>query len=601
MAHPPPMSQPQLQRPVVIPDSRAAHQSVGPYLSAALSVLQTLERELRAAAAPGSREELSADALALRATELQTQITRLEVEARSSQLESQLDSALGRPSSGHMALNKQGTGRVRTVTPAASGMLIELQGKLALAERDAKAYKSRLRHQDESVKHLKELTAREAELEKQLLSAQGTAATRVREAEELRGKLSVEKATSEALRKELERAHGRASKGGGGHEPELLAQVGELQRKVQAVTLESATWERKAEVLEAELVAKWAEVYALQGQAGTGGHARPLSEEEESQLGRCMRHALETASDAEQEVAARDGSWSATRWLDTLGLGEAVGGALFHRLRGGAPAERQWLERPFVSSLAGRGGYSLIKAMLLETSIIDELSTRLWRGMVEVAAGSDAGDGAMTAGAASVFAAPPEGSATDGNKGWHLGDMAISAALAPTNPFPPSSAHPPGGAMGFELLDHSYQQQPPPSAGREPSSSLRAQRDAEENASALRHQNRNVGLHPLPSSCHPTAAYEPSSLRDAAGVALPPLAGAPLVQADAELGGFLSLADEPRKGARRELEFATVGQLPPDLQQSRVPTYAQRAPGALQTPGLEEYSDVSPPVAVRRT
>ena len=47
------------------------------------SVYQFVPDELRAAAAPGSREEISADALALRSTELQTQIARLELELAS--------------------------------------------------------------------------------------------------------------------------------------------------------------------------------------------------------------------------------------------------------------------------------------------------------------------------------------------------------------------------------------------------------------------------------------------------------------------------------------------------------------------------------------
>merc|ERR1719440_692542 len=81
--------------PKLQPKASQVHQSVAPYLTAALSVLQTLERELRSAAAPGSREELSADALALRATELQTQITLLDLEARSSLLEEQLNTAFG--------------------------------------------------------------------------------------------------------------------------------------------------------------------------------------------------------------------------------------------------------------------------------------------------------------------------------------------------------------------------------------------------------------------------------------------------------------------------------------------------------------------------
>ena len=71
--------------------------------------------------------------------------------------------------------------------------------------------------------------------------------------------------------------------------------MGELQRKLQSVSLEKASWERKAEICEAELVETLAKVYTLQQADGVAA-ARPLSEDEELKLQTCMRHALDTAS-----------------------------------------------------------------------------------------------------------------------------------------------------------------------------------------------------------------------------------------------------------------------------------------------------------------
>ena len=92
---------------------------------------------------------------------------------------------------------------------------------------------------------------------------------------------------------------------------------------------------------------------------------------------------------------------------------------------------------------------------------------------------------------------------------------------------------------------------------------VRMQREADENSSLA----RQAGLTPHGARCDPG------------------------------LDSFTTLGDESRKGARRELEFAAVSQLPPEsLQQSRVPMYTQQQPATLQTPSFDQFSDVGSPL-----
>ena len=450
--------------------------AVQPYLTAALSVLHTLENELRAAAAPGSREEISADALALRSTELQTQIARLELETRSANLEHQLNESFGNlEKSKDRPLTK---GR-EPPNGKAAAQISELQGKLAVAERDCKAYKARLRHQEEQINRVRELTEREAELESKLITAEGAAATAARETEELRKRALLAEASTDALRAELEVMHGGragASKTGDGQaHGELLHQVSELQRKVQSVQLEKATWERKAEICEAELVDALAQVYTLQGGAG-GSVARELTEVEESQLEECLHHALETASSLPpHQSASMNAAWNTSAWLESLGLGEAVGMALLRRLRGSGPAERVWLERQFLGALASKGGYPLVRAVLLETNLVDELSTRVWNGLVEMAGGGASMDRLQGAtgqvqhyfggGGSSQGGSPMRGyeRSIGGSPMRGFGDTAVFAAMAAE---PPPSIK--GGAESLKsgTADIADLMQPAPPSGR---------------------------------------------------------------------------------------------------------------------------------------
>ena len=115
-------------------------QSVAPYLSAALTILSTLEKEVRVAATPGSSYEVASNALAVRCTELRSQLTRIEFEKRNEALLEQLDG-------NHMHRSTPGSsGRLPPLRrdPAAVKQIATLTGKLAQAEADCKAYKSRL-------------------------------------------------------------------------------------------------------------------------------------------------------------------------------------------------------------------------------------------------------------------------------------------------------------------------------------------------------------------------------------------------------------------------------------------------------------------------
>ena len=567
-------------------------QAVGPYLSAALSVLETLERELRSAAPPGSREELSADALAMRATELRTQIVRLEVEARSAALETQLVPSGGRRTAGAPLKERVLKGPAATAKPPVadrSARMAELQGKLAQAEKDAKAYKARLRHQEDSMKRLAELTDREADLERQLISAQGSSATHAREADELRHRVALLEAKCEAQRDELDRTRtGKRREHGG--ETELLAQVTELQRKVQSVQLEKASWERKAEICEAELVDTLAKMYTLQGSAGVLP-VRELSEAERTRLEECMRDALDAASTAEAD--AKHAGWSSSNWLESLGVSEAIGSAIFKRLRGGAPAERVWLERQFVSSLASKGGYSLVRALLLDGNFADEIATRVWNGVVELAAGGGAGDaggGGYPAPEAQVWVRPastmtrPASTIAGG-----MGGVAMSAALSAT--VGAQSV----GAQSEPQRPFSQQQSFEPhdvyhDAAME---QLRAARDAEERAASSRQGTASVA----------SGASAASGMRGLQPIA-PLDSWQPGVQRPGAYEGFAPIDEEqvlvgaePRRGgARQKLEFSGAPEAQPELQQTRMPpprpTYSQRAPQPVDTPAFEDFSDV---------
>ena len=240
-------------------------QSVAPYLSAAHTILSTLEKEVRAAAAPGSAYEVAANALAVRCTELRSQLTRLEFEKRNEALLEQLDG-------NHIGRSQvSGNSRLRPLQrdPAAVKQIATLTGKLAQAEADCKAYKSRLRQQDKDLGRVRELTAREADLERRLLAAEASQAAHSREMEELRRRAVHAEASCDALREEMEHSVS-ASSSGHQKESELLGRISELERSVQSLSLQRASAERKAEICEAELVDTLAKVYTLEEERDQG-------------------------------------------------------------------------------------------------------------------------------------------------------------------------------------------------------------------------------------------------------------------------------------------------------------------------------------------
>ena len=216
---------------------------VTPYLHAALSILQTLEREIRARSARlGSQEDLAANALRTRGMELSAQIARLEMEARADALERRLGSAAA---AGTAAPARQGSPDRGSAHPASATSGVRehtssLRQKLIQAENDAKAYKSRLRATEGLEKEKKELVTRVADLERQLISRDAIVATHGTEVEELRRRAVVAEATVDALRQELkqdvtQKAAKRLS------ERDLTNRVAELEAKLQETLLDKAT------------------------------------------------------------------------------------------------------------------------------------------------------------------------------------------------------------------------------------------------------------------------------------------------------------------------------------------------------------------------
>lgn len=118
--------------------------------------------------------------------------------------------------------------------------LATLRARLLQAERDVKAYKSRLRTQEASDNSSKELQARVADLERRLLAAEGQAAMRGSELDEMRRRAVTAEATAAALRDELRRDVDE--KAGGRHEKrELILRISEIETELQSARLERAT------------------------------------------------------------------------------------------------------------------------------------------------------------------------------------------------------------------------------------------------------------------------------------------------------------------------------------------------------------------------
>ena len=334
--------------------------AAAPFLSAALTILSTLEREVRAAATPGSAYEVSANALSLRCTELQSQLTRIEFEKRNETLMAQLDG------NQNFASNSRSLSTIRSTRgghdPEAVKKISALTGKLVQAESDCKAYKARLRQQEVQMGEVRELKAREADLERRLLAAEAATATKTKELEELRRRAVVAEASCDALRDEMEQGV-KGSTGGRHHEGELLQRIAELEREVQSLALSKATHERKAEICEAELVDSLARVYKLEADRdnGYGVHAAGgalaggsvgLTDDETQLLERCLLHARDEAEESWRggSGSALEAEWSAADWMDEqLRFGEPLAGVLLHRLRGrGGGSSGTW--RPERSS-----------------------------------------------------------------------------------------------------------------------------------------------------------------------------------------------------------------------------------------------------------
>jgi len=340
--------------------------AVSPYLHAALTILQTLERETRARSIrPGSKEELAANALRTRGMELSAQIARLEMEARSTALENRLHGS-DRPS-------RPSTGALRPASGPSSAreQSSTLRAQLAKAENDAKAYKSRLRATEGLERAKLELTERVADLERQLIARDGALASHGTELEEMRRRAVVAEATADALREELKQDV--ASKAEQRHnELGLTRRLSELEAQLQHAQLDRATMERKAEVCEAELVETLAKLYTLERASGGGPAA--LDERAFVQVDECLHTALENA----RAGTVEQHQWRASDWMGTIGLDRLVSELLLRQLRVRVEAS-EWLERSFLAALGSKGGRGLVRSLLLEASVVDRLSDRLWQ------------------------------------------------------------------------------------------------------------------------------------------------------------------------------------------------------------------------------
>lgn len=432
--------------------------AAAPFLSAALTILSTLEREVRAAATPGSAYEVSANALSLRCTELQSQLTRIEFEKRNETLMAQLDG------NQNFASNSRSLSTIRSTRgghdPEAVKKISALTGKLVQAESDCKAYKARLRQQEVQMGEVRELKAREADLERRLLAAEAATASKTKELEELRRRAVVAEASCDALRDEMEQGV-KGSTGGRHHEGELLQRIAELEREVQSLALSKATHERKAEICEAELVDSLARVYKLEADRdnGYGVHAAGgalaggsvgLTDDETQLLERCLLHARDEAEESWRggSGSALEAEWSAADWMDEqLRFGEPLAGVLLHRLRGrGGGSSGTWRpERAFVGALGAKGGRALVRALLLEGGVVDAVCETVWRG-IDALADEDVKLARMAEARRLQVAARQEAAAGDGDDagrgssggdgtshefaGGDFGSLAVAAALA---------------------------------------------------------------------------------------------------------------------------------------------------------------------------
>ena len=334
-------------------------------LHAALSILQTLEAEVRITAAKGSKEELAANALHTRATEVAAQLARLEMDMRVARL--------------------QPPPEVTKRVPLAA-VDTELRTKLAQAEKDVKAYKARARSIEGLERSKAQLTEQVADLQTQLLASEAGKTELRRDLEDTRRRAVVAVASAEALKVELKRDI--QDKAANQHRDlEMARRLNELERELQAAQLERATVERRAEVCEAELVETLAKVYTLEREkasaGGFGDGQGHLREESFRLVDACLQEACEIAANESNEVVP---TMAAFLEQNAPGLGTTVVNAALHQLRtrlSSSPTER--LERPFLLAVRHRGGQRLVRSLLVEADVVEHLSERLWRALEAMA------------------------------------------------------------------------------------------------------------------------------------------------------------------------------------------------------------------------
>ena len=377
--------------------------AAAPYLTAALHILRTLEREIRAMASmPGSKEAIAAEALRTRGTELAAQIARLEMEARTARLEQQLAMTRKVQRQGGSTATQPDDGSASSV----GAVVATLRAKVAQAEKDAKAYKARMRGIETLERSKAELSDKVEALETRLLASEGAAAAHEATLEEMRRRAVVAEAKAEALKKELKRdirdvAQERHS------QTEVLRRVSELEGELQRALLERATMERRAEVCEAELVESLAKLYMLErekqggaagGAARAGTSAVPLTDENLRLVDACLEEATRAVTESAVAPSKRGGAapWRAKAWLDTLALGGLIADVILRQLRTRLDATEP-LERAFLVAVKARGGRRLMRSLLLEADVVEQLSERLWMALQALPDANDGGGGGAPA------------------------------------------------------------------------------------------------------------------------------------------------------------------------------------------------------------
>ena len=218
----------------------------------------------------------------------------------------------------------------------------------------------------------------------------------------MRRRAVVAEAKAEALKKELKRdirdvAQERHS------QTEVLRRVSELEGELQRALLERATMERRAEVCEAELVESLAKLYMLErekqggaagGAARAGTSAVPLTDENLRLVDACLEEATRAVTESAVAPSKRGGAapWRAKAWLDTLALGGLIADVILRQLRTRLDATEP-LERAFLVAVKARGGRRLMRSLLLEADVVEQLSERLWMALQALPDANDGGGG----------------------------------------------------------------------------------------------------------------------------------------------------------------------------------------------------------------